>query len=207
MKRFHLEPESCNKCKFSVRPGELKKHQHECPGEMSSSKISDGNLFEYQGWPGSKLPRAPTEKFWPPVKPNKLLVQEDIVGSNSDYKTSSTPAAAAEPMEYDTSEEITNNTNNKSVKFSGKETVDSFVKMRMIFVGDSTINQWMRMKSSVVVWRAMKKFSRLVNVPFKNIQFFWCEDKLTGTESAKTLDGAQIVVRSCMLLDGREFVM
>ena len=107
---------------------------------MTSWKISDGNLFEYQGWSGSKLPRALTEKFWPPVKPNKLLVQEDIVGSNSDYKTSSTPAAAAEPMEYDTYEEITNNTNNKSVKFSGKETVDSFVKMRMIFVGDSKIS-------------------------------------------------------------------
>ena len=124
---------------------------------------------------------------------NKKTLDLDL-----DYKISSTPAAAAEPMEYDTSEEITNNTNNKSVKFSGKETVDSFVKMRMIFVGYSKISQWMRLKSFVVVSRAIKKFSRLVNVPIKNLQFFWCEEKLTGTESAKTLEGAQIVVRSSM---------
>ena len=161
----------------------------ECSGEMSASKISEGNLFEYQGRAGSKLPRAQTEQLCISVEPNKLLAPEDIVGSNLDYKISLTPAAAVEPMDFDISGESTNKTNNKSVKLSGNETVDSFVKLRMIFMEDSKISQWMRLKSSIVVWRAMKKFSRMVNVPIKNLQFLWCEDKLTGTESAKTLEG------------------
>ena len=174
MERFHSEPESCNKCKVLVRPGESKKHQVECPGEMSASKISEGNLFKYEGWPESKLPRPPTEQFCPPMEPNKLLVPEDIVGSNLDCKISLTPAAAAEPMDYNISGE---NTNNKSVEFSDNGIVDSFVKIRMTFVGDSTISQWMRMKSSIVISNAKETFSKLVNVSIKNLHLFWCEDK------------------------------
>ena len=86
LKRFHFEPESCVKCKFMVRSGELKNHQLECPGEMSFSKISVGSFIEYQGRPEIKLPRRPTEQFCPPMESNKLLAQEDIVGSNTDYK-------------------------------------------------------------------------------------------------------------------------
>ena len=186
MKRVHRKPEFCIKCKLWLQAGQVNKHQDECLGE------------EYPAWTGSKLSRGQTEQFCPAVEPSKALVQEDIAGSNSEFKISSTLTKAVEPMECDIYGESTNNTNNEVIKLSVDKDLDSFVKLRMLFVGDSTISQWMRLKSSLVVWRAMKKFARLVNVPFNNLQFYWREERLSGDEPAKILDGEMIVVKRCV---------
>ena len=69
-----------------------------------------------------------------------------------------------------------------------------FVKLWMNFMDKSLMSQRFRLKSSASVLRAMKKFSRVINISFMNLGFFWCGKQLTGTEIASRMEGAEIMV-------------
>ena len=74
--------------------------------------------------------------------------------------------------------------------------LESWVKLRMTMDSEPSISEVMLLKSTATVLRAMKKFSTIVSVSYRKLEFYWLGETLTGTELAGSLEGAVVVVRS-----------